>query len=317
MTAKDEIEKRLTETREILTALGLPNEQRNERAALTLLALLDLSPSASWSSAKSPLIGVTPIMDFAAKNYGQKWAPNTRETIRRFTLHQFVQAGLAVPNPDKPGRPTNSPHFCYQIAQEALDLLRKFGSKSWNAALRKYLAEVGMLVRKYAQERDLKRIPLCITKGRKIALTPGGQNELVRKIIEEFSPRFTPGATPIYVGDTGKKWAYFDKKYLSKLGVEVENHGKMPDVAVHHAEKNWLVLIEAVTSHGPMNPKRLVELKTLFSASKAGLVFVTAFLDKSGLHKYLSEIAWETEVWIASDPDHMLHFNGERFLGPY
>jgi hypothetical protein len=136
-------------------------------------------------------------------------------------------------------------------------------------------------------------------------------------IVEEFCPRFTPKAVTVYVGDTGKKWAYFDEACLRGLGVEVENHGEMPDVVVHFAEKNWLVLIEAVTSHGPMNPKRIPELKALFGPSNAGLVFVTAFLDKAGLHKYLSDIAWETEVWVASDPDHMIHFNGERFLGPY
>lgn len=317
MAAKKKVSKKVEQARGILTAFGLPAEQRNERAALTLLALLDVKSRTPWIKASSPLIGVTPIMDFAAKHYGQKWAPNTRETIRRFTLHQFVQAGLAVPNPDKPTRPTNSPAFCYQIAPEALEVIHFYGSRGWDKALRRYLANVGMLARKYAQERDLKRIPLDLADGQTITLTPGGQNELVRAIIEEFCPRFTPKAKPVYVGDTGEKWAYFDDSYLRGLGVEVESHGKMPDVVVHYAEKKWLVLIEAVTSHGPVNPKRLAELKALFSASKAGLVFVTTFLDRPGLHKYLTDIAWETEVWVASDPDHMIHFNGERFLGPY
>ena len=91
----------------------------------------------------------------------------------------------------------------------------------------------------------------------------------------------------------------------------------MPDVVVYFPDKNWLVLIEAVTSHGPVNPKRLTELKTLFAGSEAGMVFVTAFLNRRGLHKYLGDVAWETEVWVADSPDHMIHFNGERFLGPY
>ena len=317
MVSKNGVESRLAETRSILSELGFPSEQQNERAALTLLALLDLLPTDQWAGIKNPLIGVTPIMDFAAKHYGRKWAPNTRETVRRFTLHQFVQAGFVIPNPDKPRRPTNSPHYCYQIAPDAFELLKKYGSRTWNASLKRYLLKVGSLAKKYAQERDLKRIPLTLSKDRKIALTPGGQNVLVKKIIEEFLPRFTPGATPVYVGDTGEKWAYFDEAYLKKIGTEIENHGKMPDVAIHYKSKNWLVLVEAVTSHGPMNPKRLVELKALFTGNRAGLVFVTAFLDRAALHKYLSDIAWETEVWIASDPDHMLHFNGERFLGPY
>jgi len=140
---------------------------------------------------------------------------------------------------------------------------------------------------------------------------------LIQRIISEFCQRFTPGAKPIYVGDTNKKWAYFDLAYLQTLGVSVEEHGKMPDVVVHFTKPNWLVLIEAVTSHGPVSPKRLTELKTLFANSKAGLVFVTAFLDRRGLLKYLGDVAWETEVWVADAPDHMIHFNGERFLGPY
>lgn len=94
-------------------------------------------------------------------------------------------------------------------------------------------------------------------------------------------------------------------------------HGKMPDVVIHHTQKNWLVLVEAVTSHGPVNAKRRGELKTLFKNSKAGLVFVTAFLSRQGLVKYLPEISWETEVWVAESPSHLIHFNGERFLGPY
>lgn len=91
----------------------------------------------------------------------------------------------------------------------------------------------------------------------------------------------------------------------------------MPDVVVHFTKENWLVLIEAVTSHGPVNPKRVTELKALFAGSKVGLVFVTAFLNRRGLLKYLGAIAWETEVWVADNPDHMIHFNGERFLGPF
>lgn len=309
--------RRIAEAQQILTAFGLPAEQRNERAALTLLALLDLPPQKSWAAAGDPLQGVTPIMEFVAKHYGKKWAPNTRETVRRFTLHQFEQAGLIVANPDQPDRPTNSPNYCYQIEPCALDVIRKFRAPDWDNALRRYLADSRTLAQRYAQARDMQRIPLDLAPGVRIRVSPGGQNALVKKIINEFCPRFTPGGKPVYVGDTHKKWAYFDAAYLRDLGVAVEEHGKMPDVVVHFTKENWLVLTEAVTSHGPVNPKRLTELKTLFAGSRAGLVFVTAFLNRRGLLKYLAEIAWETEIWVADAPDHMIHFNGERFLGPY
>lgn len=179
--------------------------------------------------------------------------------------------------------------------------------------LRRYLADVRTL----AQARDMRRIPLDLASGDAIRLSAGGQNVLIQKIINDFCPCFTPGARPVYVGDTDKKWVYFDPDYLRSVGVAIEEHGKIPDVVVHFTKRNWLVLIEAVTSHGPVNPKRLTELKSLFAGSKAGLVFVTAFLNRRGLLKYLGDIAWETEVWVAHAPDHMIHFKGERFLGPY
>lgn len=316
MTARDR-KRRTAEAQEILTALGLPREQRNERAALTLLALVDLAPAKPWSAAESPMMGVTLIMEFAAQHYRKKWAPNTRETVRRFTLHQFEQAGLVVANPDEPGRPTNSPNYCYQIEPRALAAIRSFGTVDWAGTLKRYLVDVRTLAQRYAQARSMRRIPLALAAGVAIELSPGGQNALIRQIIDEFCPRFTPGARPLYVGDTKQKWAYFNKDGLRALGVVVQEHGKMPDVVVHYTNENWLVVIEAVTSHGPVNPKRLAELKSLFSGSSAGLVFVTAFLNRRGLLKYLSDIAWETEVWVADTPDHMLHFNGERFLGPY
>jgi adenine-specific DNA-methyltransferase len=310
-------QRHIAEASAALTALGLPKEQTNERAALTLLALLDLKPKESWSAARAPLCGVTPIMEFAAKYYGKQWKPNTRETVRRFTLHQFQDAGLVVPNPDKPARPVNSPAYCYQVPDQALNLLRSFGSPKWAPRLRKYLASVGTLAAKYASERRMKRIPLQIREDLEITLSPGGQNELIRRIVHEFCPRFTPGAKPVYVGDADEKWGYFDETALTDLGVIVDEHGKMPDVVVHFTEKNWLVLVEAVTSHGPVNAKRRGELRTLFKSSSAPLVFVTAFLNRPALNKYMAEIAWETEVWVADAPSHMIHFNGERFLGPY
>ena len=256
-------------------------------------------------------------MEFVAKHYKKDWAPNTRETVRRFTLHQFEQAGLVIANPDEPTRPKNSPLYCYQIETNILKLIHTYGTLEWELSLRRYLADSQTLCQRYAQAREMHRIPLALGRGKTIKLSPGGQNTLIKKIVDEFCPRFTPRARPVYVGDTGKKWAFFDAAYLKGLGVSLEEHGKMPDLVIHHVREDWLVLIEAVTSHGPISPKRLAELKVLFAGSKPGLVLVTAFLDRHGLLKYIQEIAWETEVWVADAPDHMIHFNGERFLGPY
>jgi len=310
-------ERKIAEALQALDALGFPRQQLNERSALTLLSLLNLKPEDCWENASDPLMGITPMMEFFAAHYGKQYKPNTRETVRRQTVHQFVQAALVLSNPDQPSRPTNSPKAVYQIETSALKLLREFGKPSWKGRLQEYLRSVEMLKRLYARERQMRRIPLILKSGEQISLSPGGQNVLVKKIIDDFCPLFTPGANVIYVGDTQKKWAYYDYETLSALGVKIEKHGKMPDVVVHYTEKNWLVLIEAVTSHGPVNPKRRQELKQLFVGSHAGLVYVTAFLDRRTLLRYLDDISWETEVWIAESPTHLIHFNGERFLGPY
>ncbi len=309
--------RKLEEALAVLDALGLPRQQQNERSALTLLSLLGLKPGDSWDKASDPLMGITPMMEFFSEHYAKKYAPNTRETVRRQTVHQFVQAALIVLNPDRPSRPTNSPKAVYQIEPSALNLLREFGKPAWKTHLNVYLLTTKTLKGRYARERDKRRIPVTLAKGQKIKLSPGGQNVLVKKIIDDFCQLFTPGGRIIYVGDTETKWAYFDAAALKEMGVDIEEHGKMPDVVVHHVEKDWLVLIEAVTSHGPVNPKRRQELKELFADSTIGLVFVTAFLDRRAMVKYLDDISWETEVWVAEAPTHLIHFNGERFLGPY
>jgi hypothetical protein len=301
----------------VLKALGFPREQQNERSALTLLSLLNLKPQDSWTAASDPLMGITPMMEFFSREYGKTYAPNSRETVRRFTVHQFLQAGLITENPDEPSRPTNSPKAVYQIEARSLEMLKKYGTDEWPAVLLAYRSSIEPLKRRYDRDREMQRIPVELAKGKSISLSPGGHNLLVKLILDEFAPRFTPGAKIVYVGDTKKKWAYFDSKALDGMGVVVDEHGKMPDVVIHDVKRNWLVLIEAVTSHGPVNPKRRAELKELFAKCSAGLVFVTAFPDRKTMVKCLGEISWETEVWLAESPTHLIHFNGVRFLGPY
>ncbi|WP_040098928.1 BsuBI/PstI family type II restriction endonuclease, partial [Aeromonas australiensis] len=199
----------------------------------------------------------------------------------------------------------------------ALALLRTFGTPAWHDNLAAYLAERETLVARYAKERDQNRIPVEISPGQQIHLSPGDHSELIRAIIEDFAPRFAPGSVLVYAGDTGEKWGYFDADLLVGLGVDVDSHGKMPDVVLHFTEKNWLLLVESVTSHGPVDGKRHDELAKLFAGSTAGLVYVTAFPNRTFMGRYLGEIAWETEVWVADAPSHLIHFNGVRFLGPY
>jgi len=302
---------------DVLAQLGLPPAQQNERSGLALLALLDLTPAKSWSDATNPLRGITPMMNFMAEHFGRRYAPNTRETVRRQSIHQFEAAGMILRNPDDPDRAVNSGKTVYQVSGFALGLFRSYGSAEWPVALENYRRQVEALTSRWAKERRLRRIPVVLPDGGAITLSPGGQNVLIAALVQDFCPMFTPGGRVLYVGDADEKFALFDEAALAALGVTIGGHGKMPDLVVHDAEREWLVLVEAVTSHGPVDPKRHEELQALFARSTAGLVYVTAFLDRRALAKWVGDISWETEVWVAESPTHLIHFDGERFLGPY
>ena len=310
-------ENKIADAKQVLEELGMPQAQRNDRSALCLLALLNVTEKKSWADAENPLVGITPMMEFARDHYGRRYAPNTRETFRRQTMHQLVAAGIALYNPDDPARAVNSPKAVYQIESDTLTLLRSFATAAWNKNLAAFLENRQTLAARYAKEREMQKIPVKLATGETIRLSPGHHSDLIKAIIEEFAPRFVPAGVLVYVGDTGDKWGYFDKDLLAKINVPVDGHGKMPDVVFYYPEREWLLLVESVTSHGPVDGKRHQELAELFAASTAGLVYVTAFPSRSVMGRYLRDIAWETEVWCADAPSHLIHFNGERFLGPY
>jgi len=309
---------KIQEARAILEELNFDAERSNERSALVLLALADVGPTTPWTDATNPLRRTTEIMNWIDQHYRVRYAPNTRETVRRQTLHQFVGAGLVVQNPDDPARPINSPRWCYQLTDEALEVLRAIGNPRRDAAVADYLNKLPGLLAQYQAARDLQKIPVTLPDGTTVTLSPGGQNDLLRAMVHEFCPRFTPNGQVLYIGDAARESErFYDADKLAELGVTLPERGKKPDLIVYLPDRNWLVLMEAASSHGPVDVKRHAELRTLFAGSKAGLVFVSCFNSRAEMRKYLSTIAWETEAWCSEAPDHLIHFNGERFLGPY
>ncbi len=309
--------RKLKEAIAILCAMGFGPKQSNEVAGYVLLAMLDLGPYDPWQNAKDPLRGITPIIDFVANKYRLRYAPNTRETIRDEAVKYFVEEGLLAKNPDDQSRPTNSGKTVYQIEPTARGLCKAFKTDGWKPALKRYLAEKEVIKRELQRARAIARIPVCLPSGREITLSPGGQNPLIKAFVEDFCTRFVPGGVVLYVGDAENKFQFFETEYFARLGVQIDSAAKMPDVVVHDPKREWLVIGEAVTSAGVVDGKRRRELKELFAGFSTGLVFVTAFEDRDAMGRFLSRISWETEVWIAEDPDHIVHFNGERFLGPY
>ncbi len=301
----------------ILESLGLPRAQQNERSALVLLALADVKPKSAWKDCRQPLLRVWDIMGFIREVYKKDYAANTRETIRRQTIHQFEQARLVDRNPDAPERPTNSGKTVYRLTDNAATVLRTFGSRRFRLAASDFLQAFGSLDAAYQQKRGAHCIPLALPNGLVIPLSPGEHNRLQVAIVKEFGPRFAPGASVIYIGDTAKKHLVCEEAELAKLSIPITQHSKLPDLLLFDPKRNWLFLIEAVTSHGPVSPKRHRELEMMFAQCSAGRVYVSAFLNRSDFRKHVADVAWETEVWIAENPDHMIHFNGPRFLGPY
>ncbi len=307
----------VSECQWLLRNMGFDRERYNERSALVLLALLGLKPDDPWSKSEVQVLRTVEIMGWIREYWEVDYKPNTRETIRRQTLHQFVQAHLVIENPDEPSRPINSPRWCYQVTPEALHLIRSHGTGRFTSNLRQYMAERPSLEATYKQQRDLLKIPVILPQGTEVALSPGGQNPLLKAIVEEFCPRFTPGGLVLYIGDADDKRLTFDKGALERLGIFVNDHGKMPDLIVYMEDRNWMVLLEAVSTHGPVDSKRQAEFKEVFGNCTAGLIFVSCFADQATMKRHLSDIAWGTDAWTADHPTHLVHFDGERFLGPY
>ncbi|MDY0095827.1 MAG: BsuBI/PstI family type II restriction endonuclease [Candidatus Vecturithrix sp.] len=306
---------KLDEAKEILAAFGLPPKQQNDRSARVLLSMAYVKPDTSWNDATNTLIRIHDIIEFIAQYYDFHYAENSRETIRRQSIHQFEQAGIVVRNPDDPQRPTNSGLTVYALTPEALAVIRTFGKKTWKTSLKHFLANVDSLVEHYRKDRSFHLISVSI-RGKEFTLSPGKHNVLQKAIVETFAPRFAPGSVLLYFGDTVQKYLYLDEEYCQQLKIDITQHDKLPDIMLYQVKRNWLYLIEAVTSHGAVSSKRVIELQEMLKQSSAIPIFVSAFPDFRTFTRYVSEIAWETEVWIADNSDHMIHFNGEKFLRP-
>ena len=307
---------KIDEARDILEQLGLPPAQRNDISCLTLLALTGLSEDDGWSQADKPSRSIHEMLVFMRDTYGRDYAENTREVVRRQVIHQLEQARVVDRNPDEPGLPTNSPRTHYRLTDEALSVLRLYGTRGWESELSAFRASHGVLLEIYQRRRRMREIPIRTSTGEEIRLSPGRHNRLQAQVVMDFRPRFAPGATLLYLGDAADKLLHLDREKLAELGVPITEHDKLPDVVLYDEERNWLFLVEAVTSHGPVNPKRVEELESTLKDCAATRVYVSAFPDFRQFKQHVDKIAWETEVWLAEIPDHLIHFNGDKFLGP-
>ena len=307
---------KLEYAKSLLNQIGMPQKQQGVLCALALLAMAVFKRESEWSDATNEWIRIHDIMRFIADNYDVIYAENSRETFRKQAMHPFRTAALIEDN----GMSTNSPNYRYRITNEFLNVIKEVNDDSSCAAepgmaLTMFISNHESLSQIYASKKKMQKMPVRINH-QDFTFSPGKHNELQKAIIEEFAPRFAPNSECLYVGDTIQKDLVKNVEKLSELGFEITLHDKMPDVVLYREDKNWIYFIESITSVGPMDPKRIVEIETMTRNVTAGKIFISAFLDFSTFKKFSDKLAWETEVWIADMPDHMIHLNGDKFLGP-
>lgn len=302
---------KIEETRNFLKKVGMPRAQQTDICCYVILAMAGVKQNMSWREATNEWIRIHDIIQFANTYYGTTYAENSRETFRKQALHRFRTAALVEDN----GKATNSPNYRYRLTDETLQMLKALETERWETELNCFLAYHEKLIDIYASKKKMTMMPVKIN-GLDFSFSAGKHNELQKAIIEQFAPRFAPNSECLYVGDTIEKDLVKNADRLEKLGFEITLHDKMPDVVLYREDKDWIYFVESVTSVGPMDPKRLLEIGEMTKDVTAGKIFVTAFLDFKTYKKFSEDLAWETEVWIAEMPDHMIHLNGDRFMGP-
>ena len=246
---------KLDEARELLKIIGMPRAQQADICCYVLLAMAGIKSDMKWNEATNEWIRIHDIIQFANTYYGSTYAENSRETFRKQALHRFRTAAMVEDN----GKATNSPNYRYRLTDETFALIKSYKSTEWEDSLSLYLDYHEKLIDIYASKKRMTMMPVKIN-GADFKFSPGKHNELQKAIIEEFAPRFAPHSACLYVGDTTEKDLVKNVEKLTELGFEITLHDKMPDVVLYREDKNWIYFVESVTSVGPMDPKRILEI---------------------------------------------------------
>jgi hypothetical protein len=308
----------------VLSKLGIPvlelSTRQLEKMGMAFLAVADIKRSKDWSKARvreADTLKSRDIITYVNENFAENISKGSYDDIRRKDLNLPVVAGIIMASANKPGAAHNDPTRGYSLSPEYLDIIRCFSKKTWVEQVEKFMSGRVALNEKLAQHREINQMPVKLPNGIIYNFGPGKHNLLQKAVVEEFLPKYGYGAEVLYIGDASKKHLVQNETKLKELRFMELEHGKLPDIVAYSELKNWIFLIEAVYSSGPVSPVRLEELKRLTKECTADIIYVSAFLNRETFRKFTKEIAWETEVWIAESPEHLVHFNGDKFLGPY
>lgn len=307
----------------ILETFGIPLDgtpRRLERMAIAFLAISDIKSVKEIKNAKNLIndsyaLKTREVIEYVNKHFQENISSGSYDDIRRKDLKLLVAAEIVLQS--SPNSATNDSTRGYGLNPQFAKLLKGYPHKNWEKRIKNQLKGVKSLSEQLKRKRNLTRIPVELPSGKKLSFSIGLHNDLQKAIIEKFLPIYGFGAKVLYVGDTSNKYLHLDQSGLKALNFFEISHDELPDIIAYSKEKNWLYLIEAVHSSGPISELRLLQLKRLTKNCKAEIIYVTAFLNRTTFRKFIGEIAWETEVWIADNPGHLIHFNGEKFLGPY
>ncbi len=274
--------------------------------------------AACWEGEGSWSLGTREMIDYWNRNYGEKLSRGSYDNVWRKNLVYLVESGLVLKSASNPEANTNDPQRRYAVNPGWIDLLRTFGQHEvWQKMVDAFREAAGSLADRLERRRQQRKVPVKLPSGKRLELSFGPHNDLQKAIIEEFLPRYGHGAEVLYIGDTAKKSLLMDEAKLVSLGFFELAHEALPDVVAYDAAHNWLFLIEAVHSSNPVSKLRHLMLERMTATCTAPRVYVSVFRDRQSLRNWLLEISWETEVWLVESPDHLIHFDGEKFLGPH
>jgi len=324
LSAKSENTKKIiNQALDILESVGIPFSGKRPRGlesmAMAFLAVAGVTKT--WKEAKGQNehrhLKTREIIKFINENYEEQISPGSYDDVRRKHLKLLVLADLVLNSANNPSAAQNDPTRGYTISSEFKSLIVYYGTDEWEIKLKLFKKNRPSLQEILRRKRDIPKVRITLNSGHILDFSSGGHNQLQREIIEEFLPRFGLGCEVLYVGDATDKYLLRVDDKLKALGFFELTHDSLPDIVAYNKEKNWIFLIEAFFTSGPMSEERILELKKALKDCTAELIFITAFISKTAFKKNISDIGWETEVWTADNPDHMVHFNGGKFFGPY
>ena len=319
-TKSKSVQRIINEALEILEGVGIPfadkTERSLERMAVCFLAVAGVTKD--WSKAKENAnLKSRDIINIVNKSFEEKISSGSYDDIRRKDLKLLVLANIVINSGVNKGSATNDPTRGYALHPDFKNLIVTYNTTTWSKTLKAFNKNRPSLAEILSRKRNIEKIPVKLPSGKPLELSLGEHNVLQKAIIEEFLPRYGSDCSVLYIGDTSNKSLHIETEELKKLNFFELSHDELPDIIAYSKKHNWLYLIEAVYSSGPMSETRVLELRKMLKDCKAELIFVTAFLTRNDFRKWQMDIAWETEVWTADHPDHLVHFNGHKFLGAY